>query len=152
MMLRKLPPGRDVQHDPALFQFFHVQFKAVMVERDKHVHLGFVTANPLVRDIQLIARVSALYERGILSVSEHAVSGPLETLGDNRANGVYSLSGSADDFEGDTRHRLTPISRLRRIHQPFAPNSYRLLLAIGLVNDFKCWNNQPTVMGPNVVL
>src|SRR5712672_1795904 len=38
MMLRKLPPGRHVQHDPALFQFIQVQLEAVMVERDKHVH------------------------------------------------------------------------------------------------------------------
>src|SRR4029077_18619351 len=68
------------------------------------------------------------------------------------ANGVYSLSGSADDFERDAGHRLTPICRLRSIHQLLAPNSYCLLLAIGLVYDFKCWNNQPTMMGLDIVL
>src|SRR5712671_55807 len=35
MMLRKLPPGRHVQHDPSRFQFLHIQLKSVMVERDK---------------------------------------------------------------------------------------------------------------------
>src|ERR1700689_4792547 len=37
MMLRKLPLGRHVQHDPSLFKFVHVQLKTMMVERDKHV-------------------------------------------------------------------------------------------------------------------
>src|SRR5450755_913231 len=111
MMLRKLPAGRHVQHDPSLFQFIHVQLETVMVERDKHVHLRFGAANAFVRDVQLIARVPAFYEGGILPVAEHAVSGSLETFGDNRANGVYSLSGSADDFERDPVHRLTPICR-----------------------------------------
>src|SRR6266850_6540732 len=131
MMLRKLPPGRHVQHDPALFQFIQVQLETVMVERDKHVHLGFGAANAFIRDVELIARVPAFYEGGILAVAEHAVSGSLETFGDNRANGVYSLSGSADDFERDAGHRLTPICRLRSIHQLLSPNSYRLLLAVG---------------------
>src|SRR5260370_38976307 len=108
-----------------------------MVEREQHVHLRFGAANALIRDVQLIARMSAFYEGGILAVPEHAVSGSLETLGDNRANGVYSLSGSADDFERDAGHRLTPICRLRSIHQLFAPNSYSLLLAVGVVYDFK---------------
>src|ERR1700739_3747981 len=76
-----------------------------MVECDKHVHPGFGAANALIRDVQLIARVAALYEGGILTVAEHAVSGSLETFGDNRANGVYSLSGCADDFERDAGHR-----------------------------------------------
>ena len=38
-------------------------------------------------------------EGGILAIAEHAVSGPFETFGDNRANRVYSLSGRADHFE-----------------------------------------------------
>src|ERR1700730_2576973 len=152
MMLRKLPPGRHVQHDPSLFQFLHIQLEPVMVERNKHVHLCFGAADALIRDVQLIARMPALDERGILAVAEHAISGSLETFGDNRANGVYSLSGSADDFERYAGHRLTPICRLHSIHQLFAPNSYCLLLAIGLVDDFKCWNNQPAMMGLNVVL
>src|ERR1700730_2343649 len=117
MMLRKLRPGRDVQHDPPLFQFLHVQLETVMVERDKHVYLGFGTANALIRDVQLIARVSAFYEGGILAVAEYAVSGSLETFGDNRANGVYSLSGSAEDFERNAGHRLAPICGLRSIRQ-----------------------------------
>src|SRR5216684_8659272 len=49
-------------------------------------------------------------------------------------------------------HRLTPIYLLRSVHQLFAPNSYCLFLAVGLVYDFKRWNNQSTVMGLNVVL
>src|SRR6201996_8712857 len=149
MVLRKLPAGRDVQHNPSLLQFIDIQLETVMVECDKHVHLGFGAANALIRDVQLIARVAALYEGGILTVAEHAVSGSLETFGDNRANGVYSLSGCADDFERDARHRLTPIRRLQSIHQLFAPNSYHLLLAVGLVYDFKGWNNQPAMMGLN---
>src|ERR1700740_1202887 len=40
VMLRKLPPGRHVQHDPSPFQFLHVQLETMMVERDKSVHLG----------------------------------------------------------------------------------------------------------------
>src|SRR5229473_8282963 len=72
MMLRKLPPGRHVQHDPALFQFLQVQLEAVMVERDKHVHLRFAAANAFVRGVELIARVPAFYEGGILAVTEHA--------------------------------------------------------------------------------
>src|SRR4029077_8357974 len=95
---------------------------------------------------------SAFYQGGILAVAEHAISGSLETLGDNRADGVYSLSGSADDFERNAGHRLTPIRLLRSINQLFAPNSYGLLLAVGLVNDFKRRNNQPAVMGLDVVL
>src|SRR5258706_10457170 len=152
MMLRKLPPGRHVQHDPSLFQFIHVQLETVMVERDKHVHLRFGAANAFIRDVQLVARVSAFYEGGILAVAEHAISGSLETLGDNRANGVYSLPGSTDDFERDAGHRLTPIFRLRSIHQLLAPNSYCLLLAVGLVYDFNRWNNQPAMMGLNILL
>src|SRR5258707_12515256 len=100
MMLRKLPPGRHVQHDPTRFQFLHIQLESVMVERDKHVHLCFGAADALVRDVELIARMPALDERGILAIAEHAVSGSFETFGDNRANGVYSLSGRADHFEG----------------------------------------------------
>src|SRR5712664_163119 len=147
MMLRKLPPGRHVQHDPSLLQFIHVQLETVMVERYKHVHLRFGAANAFIRDVQLIARVPAFYEGWILAVAEHAAPRSLETFGDNRANGVYSLSGSADDFERDAGHRLAPICRLRSIHQLFAPNSYCLLLAVGLVYDFKRWNNQPAMMG-----
>src|SRR5277367_6099085 len=123
-----------------------------MVERDKHVHLRFGAADALIRDVQLIARVSAFYEGGILAVAEHAVSGSLETLSYNRANGVYSLSGSADDFERDAGHRLTPIYRLRSIHQLFAPSSYCLLLAVGFICDFKRWKNEPAMLGLNVVL
>src|ERR1700689_4847573 len=123
-----------------------------MVERDKHVHLHLGATNVSIRDVQLIARMASLDERGILPVAEHAIAGSFETLGDNRANGVYSLSGCADDFERDAGHRLTPICRLRSIHQLLAPHSDCLLLAVGLVYDFKRWNNQPTVMGPNVVL
>src|SRR3984893_15454232 len=152
MMLRKLPPGCHVQHDPSLFQFLHVQLEPMMVERDKHVHLCFGAANALIRDVQLIARVPAFYEGGILAVAEHAISGSLETLGDNRANGIYSLSGSADDFERDPGHRLAPICRLRNISQLFAPHSYRLLLAVGLVYDLERWNNQPAMMAFDVVL
>src|ERR1700751_3909550 len=128
MMLRKLPPGRHVQHDPAPFQVLHIQLETVMVECDKYVHLGFGAANAFIRDVQLITRVSAFYERGILAVAEHAVSGSLETFGDNRTNGVYSLSGRADDFERDAGHGLTPIRRLRSSHQLLAPNAYGLLL------------------------
>src|SRR5258708_5665049 len=84
MMLRKLPPGRHVQHDPSLFQFIHVQLETVMVERDKHVHLRFSAANAFIRDVQLIARVPAFYEGGILAVAEHAVSRSLETFGEDR--------------------------------------------------------------------
>src|SRR3984957_18575911 len=152
MMLGKLPPGRHVQHDPSLFQFPDVQLESVMVECDKHVHLHFGATNVLVRDVQLIARMPALDEGGILAVAEHAVAGSFETLGDNCANGIYSLSGSADDFERDAGHRLTPICRLRSIHQLFAPNSDCLLLAVGLVYDFKRWNNQPAMMSLDVVL
>src|SRR3984957_13155189 len=104
MVLRKLPLGRHVQHDASLFQFIHIQLKTVMVERDKHVHLRFSAANAFVRDVQLIARVPAFYEGGILAVAEHTVAGSLKTFGDNRADGVYSLSGSADDFERDAWH------------------------------------------------
>src|ERR1700693_49722 len=107
MMLRKLPAGRHVQHDPSLFQFLHVQLKTMMVERDQHVDLGFGAANAFIRDVQLIARVPAFYQGGILAVAEHAISGSLETLGNNRADGVYSLSGSADHFERYAGHRLT---------------------------------------------
>src|SRR6201987_966758 len=124
----------------------------MMVEGDKYIHLGFGTANGFIRDVELIARVSAFYEGGILAVAEHAISGSLETLGDNCANGIDALSGSADDFERDAGHRLTPVCRLRSIHQLFAPSSYCLLLAVGLVHDLKRWNNQPTVMDRNVVL
>src|SRR5882672_9151132 len=98
MMLRKLPPGRHVQHDPSRFQFLHIQLESVMVERDEHVHRGFGAAGALTRDVQLIARTPALDERGILAIAEHAISGSFETFGDNRANGVYSLSGRADHF------------------------------------------------------
>src|SRR5712675_130966 len=152
MMLRKLARGRHEQHDPSLFQFLHIQLESVMVERDKHVHPCFGAANPFIRDIQLIARMPALDERGIFTVAEHAISGSFETFGDNRANGVYSLSGSADDFERYAGHRLKPICRLRSIHQLFAPNSYCLLLAVGFVYDFKRWNNEPAMMGLDVVL
>src|SRR5258705_6501556 len=51
MMLRKLPAGRHVQHDPSLFQFLHIQLESVMVERDKHVHLRFGAADALIRDV-----------------------------------------------------------------------------------------------------
>src|SRR5277367_581679 len=104
-----------------------------MVERDKHVHLRFGAANALIRDVQLIARVSTFYEGGILAVAENAVSGSLETLGDNRANGVYSLPGSANDLDRNAGHRLTPIRRFRSVHQLPAPNSHCLLLAVGFV-------------------
>src|SRR3984957_15376546 len=146
MMLRKLPPGRHVQHDPSLFQFLHIQLEPVMVERDKHVQLRFGAADGLIRDIQLIARMAALDERGILAVAEHAISGSFETFGDNRANGVYALSGSADYFERFAGHRLTPICRLGSIHQLFAPNPYCLLLAVGFAYDLERWNNQPAMM------
>src|ERR1700722_456514 len=152
MMLGKLPPGRHVQHDPSLFQFPDVQLESVMVEGDKHVHLHFGATNVLVRDVQLIARMPALDEGGILAVAEHAVAGSFETLGDNCANGVYSLSGCADDFERDAGHRLTPICRLRSIHQLFGPSSYCLLLTVRLAHDLKRRNNQPAMMGFNVVL
>src|SRR5882762_9845381 len=69
MMLRKLPPGCHVQHDPSLFQFLHIQLETVMVERDKHVHLRFGAANAFIRDVQLNARVPAFYEGGILAVA-----------------------------------------------------------------------------------
>ena len=59
-----------------------------MVKRDQHVHLRLGAADPLIRNIQLIARVAALYERGIFAVAEHAVSRSLETFRDNCANGV----------------------------------------------------------------
>src|SRR5271154_3636065 len=42
-----------------------------MVKRDQHVHLRFGAADPLIRNIQLIVRVAALYERGIFAVAEH---------------------------------------------------------------------------------
>src|SRR4051794_32677034 len=51
MILGKLPPGRHVQHDPSWFQFLHIQLKSVMVERDKHVHLGFSAADLSIRDV-----------------------------------------------------------------------------------------------------
>src|SRR4029077_12709819 len=54
--------------------------------------------------------------------------------------------------ERDAGHRLTPICQFRSIHQLLAPNSYCLLLAVGLVYDFKCWNNQPAMMGLDIVL
>ena len=108
MMLRKLPVGRDVQHDPSVLQFIHVQLETVMVERDKHVHLRFGAANAFIQDVQLIARMPTFYEGGILAVAEHAISGPFESLGDNRANRVYSLSGSTDDFKRRAGHRLAP--------------------------------------------
>src|SRR5258706_5244989 len=92
MMLRKLPPGRHVQHNPSLFQFIHVQLETVMVERDKHVHLHLGAANAFIRDVQLIARVPAFYEGGILAVAEHAISGPLETLRVIPPNQVNSFS------------------------------------------------------------
>src|ERR1700678_1623595 len=123
-----------------------------MVERDKHVHLHLGATNVSIRDVQLIARMAALDERGILPVAEHAIAGSFETLGDNRANGVYSLSGCADDFERDAGHRLTPICRLRSIHQLFAPSFYCLLLTVRLVHDLKGWNNQPAMRGLNVML
>src|ERR1700751_909596 len=151
MVLRKLPCGRDVQHNPSLLQFIHVQLETVMVERNKHVHLRFGAANAFIRGVQLIARVPAFYEGGILAVAEHAISGSLETFGDNRANGVYSLSGSADDLERDAGHRLAPICRLRNIHQLFAPISYRLLLAVGLIYYPWRWNNQPAMMAFDLV-
>src|ERR1700686_1402768 len=151
MVLRKLPPGRHVQHDPSLFQFLHIQLESVMVERDKHVHLRFGAADGLIRNVQLIARMPALDERGILAITEHAISGSFETFGDNRADGVYSLSGRADHFERYAGHRLTPICMLRSVYQLFTPNSYRLLLVVGLVYDFKRWNEQPAMRGLNVV-
>src|SRR5258707_15116829 len=77
MMLRKLPPGRHVQHNPSLFQFLHVKLETVMVERDKHVHLRFGAANAFIRDVQLIARMSAFYEEGILAGPEQKVSASL---------------------------------------------------------------------------
>ena len=98
-----------MQHDPSLFQFIHVQLETVMVERDKHVHLRFGAADTLIRDVQLIARMPALDEIRILAVTEHTVFRSLETFGDNRANGVYSLSGSADHFKRYAGHRLTPM-------------------------------------------
>src|SRR5712691_5548092 len=104
MMLRKLPPVRHLQHDPSWFQFLHIQLESMMGERDKHVHLCFGAADALIRDVQLIARMPALDERGILAIAEHAISGSFETFGDNRANGVYSLSGRADHFERDAGH------------------------------------------------
>src|SRR5882757_5497594 len=94
----------------------------------------------------------ALDERGILAIAEHAISGSFETFGDNRANGVYSLSRRADHFEGYPGHRLTPIYLFRSVHQLFAPNSYCLLLAVGFVCDFKRWNNEPAMMDLNVVV
>src|SRR5271154_6186521 len=114
-----------------------------MVERDKHVYLGFGAADALIGDVQLIARMPALDERWVFTVAEHAVSGSLESLGNNPADGVYSLAGSADDFERDAWHRLTPICWLQDIHELLAPDSYGLLLAVGLVYDFKRWNDQP---------
>src|SRR5882672_7926525 len=80
MMLRKLPPGRHVQYNPSRFQFLHIQFEPVVIERDKQVHLGFGAADALIRDVQLIARMPALDERGILAIAEHAISGSFETL------------------------------------------------------------------------
>src|ERR1700685_3883525 len=62
MTLGKLPPRRHVQHDPSLFQLLHVELEPVMVKRDQHVHLRLGAADPLIRNIQLIARVAALYE------------------------------------------------------------------------------------------
>jgi hypothetical protein len=96
--------------------------------------------------------MAALDERGILAIAEHAISGSFETFCDNRANGVYSLSGRADHFERCTGHRLTPIYLLRNVHHLLAPNSYCLLLAIGFVCDSKRWDNEQAMMGPNVVL
>src|SRR3954447_3107236 len=152
MVLRKLPAGRHVQHDPSRLQFLHIQLESVVVKRDQHVHLCFRAADALIRDVQLIARMPALDERGILAITEHAISGSFETLGDDRADGVYSLSGSADDLERYAGHRLTPICRIRSVHQLSAPNSYGLLLAVGLIDDFKRWRNQPAVMGFDIVL
>src|SRR5882757_8189063 len=152
VMLRKLPPGRHVQHDPSPFQLLHIQLEPVMVERDKHIHRCFSAAEALIRDVQLIARMPTLDERGILAIAEHAISGSRETFGDNRANGVYSLSGRADHFEGYAGHCLRPIYLFRSVHQLFAPNSYRLLLAVGLVCNSKRWNNEPAMMDLNVVL
>src|ERR1700683_843112 len=123
-----------------------------MVKRDQHVHLRLGAANPLIRNIQLIARVAALYERGIFAVAEHAVSRSLETFRDNCANGVSPLSGSADDFDGYAGHGLISTSLLQNIYQLFSPASYCLLLTIGLVYDLQCWKNQPTMMLFNVVL
>src|SRR5260370_34083612 len=74
MMLRKLPPGRHVQHDPSWFQFLHIQLESVMVERDKHVHLRSGAANAFIRDVQLLPRVSAFYEGGTLAVPEHSAA------------------------------------------------------------------------------
>ena|SRR5580658_9243398 len=39
-----------------------------MVKRDQHVHLRLGAADPLIRNIQLIARVAALYELGIFAI------------------------------------------------------------------------------------
>src|SRR5580658_8066937 len=68
MTLGKLPRGRHVQHDPSLFQLFHVELEPVMVKRDQHVHLRLGAADPLIRNIQLIARMPALYELGIFAI------------------------------------------------------------------------------------
>src|SRR5258708_24657787 len=94
----------------------------------------------------------ALDERRIFTIAEHEISRSFETFGDNRANGVYSLSGRADHFERYAGHRLTPIYLFRRVHQLFAPHSYRLLLAVGFVCDSKRWDNEPAMMALNVVL
>src|SRR5580658_8034060 len=47
---------------------------------------------------------------------------------------------------------LGPTYLRRNIHQLFPPNSYCLLLTIGLVDDLECWKNQATMMRFNVVL
>jgi hypothetical protein len=107
-----------------------------MVEGDQHVHLRVGTLDALIRNIELVARVSSFNEGWILTVTEHAVPRSLQTLGDNRADGIETLPGSADNFDRYTMHHLRSLPLLRRTDQLHCPRSHRFLLAVGLVDDF----------------
>ena len=106
-----------------------------MIESDEDIYLPFTTAKLLIGNIQLITRVTAFDQRGILAVTKNEIAGSLESLSDDRPDRIDSLTRSTDDFGREAIYGrfLYPPQNIRQLP---SPAQYNLLLTIGLVDNF----------------
>ena len=108
----------------------------MVIQGDQHIHRRLGALEVPIGNIELVARVASFNEGWLLTVTERAVPRSLQTLGDNRADGIETLPGCADNFDRYTMHHLRSLPLLRRTDQLHCPRSHRFLLAVGLVDDF----------------
>src|SRR5580698_7341329 len=149
MTLGKLPLRRHVQHDPSLFQLLHVELEPVMVKRDQHVHLRLGAADPLIRNIQLIARVAALYELGIFAI-------PPQTHEQLTAIPAFTLSSSPQNSHTMGRGKRTIgkpalLSIVQHHHRPQARSDQNLARLCNSIPFTSCEAPNSNVKLPHAV-